>query len=67
MGVGGIAFSLLVPFLKENLDFQEEDWGWSLYMDPRVEVDHFERNLRVAEDAAEMEELLRRREDRGRS
>lgn len=55
----GTAFSLLEPFLNENLDIQE-DWDWLLYTDPRVEVDHLERNRLVAEDAVETEELLRR-------
>jgi len=34
-------------------------------MDPRVEVDHFDRNRLVAEDEVEIVELLRRNGDRG--
>lgn len=59
----GTAFSLLEPFLNENFDIQEEDWDWLLYTDPRVEVDHFERNRLVAEEAVEIDELLRRNGD----
>jgi len=53
---------LLEPFFK-NLDIQDEDWDWLLYTDPRVDVDHLERNRLVAEDAVEIEELLRRNGD----
>lgn len=67
MGAEGAAFSLLEPFLNENLDIQEEGWGWLLYTDPRVEVDHLERSRLVAEDEVEIDELLRRSGDRGRS
>ena len=67
VGVEGTAFSLLDPFLNENLDIQEEDWDWSLYADPRVEVDHLERKRLVAEDEDETDETLRRNGDRGRS
>lgn len=63
VGVEGTAFSLLEPFLNENFDIQEEDWVWLSYNDPRVEVDHLERNRLVAEDAVETDELLRRNGD----
>jgi hypothetical protein len=63
VGVEGTAFSLLDPFINENFDIQEEEWSWLLYADPRVEVDHLERNRLVAEDAVETDELLRRNGD----
>lgn len=66
VGVEGTAFSLLGPFLNENFAIQE-DGGWLLYIEPRVEVDHLERNRLVAEDAVEIVELLRRNWDWGRS
>ena len=56
--VEGTAFSLLETFLNENLDIQE-DWVWLLYVDPRVEEDHLERNRLVAELELEDVELLR--------
>lgn len=60
VGLEGTAFSLFEPFLNENLDIQDDCWDWLLYTDPRVDVDHLERNRLVAEDAVEIEELLRR-------